>query len=127
MDRTGEIAFNYLVSRAHPFDFSMSMRSHRFAILLTSVLLAAAGAFAHQQKQSLTDGTMGAREMSYSYKWEGPRFYIRLIEIDIRSDGIGELRFTRGESDEVLDCKVKLQPSTISRIRQLFESSGFLN
>jgi len=42
------------------------------------------------------------------------------------SNGAGDLRFTRGESDEVLDSKVNLQPGTIARIRQLFELSDFL-
>ena len=64
--------------------------------------------------------------MSYSYKFENPRFDIRVIEIDLNSNGTGELRFTRGASDEVLDCKVKLLPATIARISSLFEASDFL-
>lgn len=64
--------------------------------------------------------------MSFTYKFENPRFYIRVIEIDLDSTGAGQLRFTRGESDEVLDCKVKLLPPTVVRIRQLFDRSGFL-
>lgn len=75
--------------------------------------------------QHLADGSV-SRDMSYSYKFENPRFDIRLIEIDLDSNGTGELRFTRGASDEVLDCKVKLLPATIARISSLFDASGFL-
>jgi hypothetical protein len=88
------------------------------------MLLAAAYAPARQKSQSLADGS-AAREMSFSYRFENPRFDIRVIEIDLDSNGAGELRFTRGESDEILDCKLKLFPATISRIRGLFEVSGF--
>ena len=49
-----------------------------------------------------------------------------MIEIDLNSNGSGELRFTRGASDEVLDCKVKLLLATVSRIRTLFKVTGFL-
>src|SRR5262249_61481518 len=76
--------------------------------------------------QKLAEGSAAVGEMSFSYKYEGPRFPLRLIEIDIGANGIGELRFKRGESDEVLDCKVKLLPATSARIRMLFEISGFL-
>jgi hypothetical protein len=64
--------------------------------------------------------------MSFRYKFENPRFDIRVIEIDLSSNGLGELRFTRGTSDEILDFKVKLLPATIASISNLFEASGFL-
>jgi len=64
--------------------------------------------------------------MSVSYKFENVRFYIRVIEIDLDTNGRGEVRFTRGESDEVLDCKVKLLPATIARIKKLVDLSGLL-
>jgi len=78
-----------------------------------------------QTSQALA-GASDSSEISYSYKFENPRFYIPLIEIDLGSNGTGQLRFKRGESDEVLDLKVKLLPATTSRIRELFEASGFL-
>jgi hypothetical protein len=78
-----------------------------------------------QQSQGLTSAS-NSSEISYSYKFENPRFYIPLIEIDLGSNGTGQLRFRRGESDEMLDLKVKLMPATISRIRELFEATGFL-
>lgn len=64
--------------------------------------------------------------MKVSYKFENQRFWIRVIEVDINSNGVGEMRFTRGESDEALDGKVKLLPATVSRIRKLLEMSRFL-
>jgi hypothetical protein len=97
---------------------------NRFPFSLVFLSVAVTGALA-QNPQSI-NGAAGAGEMSFSYKFENPRFYLRIIEIDLGANGTGELRFTRGESDEVLDCKVKLLPATIARIRDLFEVSGFL-
>lgn len=81
--------------------------------------------YSPQQSQRLA-GASDSSEISYRYKFENPRFYIPLIEIDLGSNGTGQLRFRRGESDEVLDLKVKLLPATISRIRELFEATSFL-
>lgn len=74
-----------------------------------------------------TDSAPAADGITFRYKFENPRFHLRVIEIDLSGDGAGELRFVRGESDEVLDCKVKLLPATIARIRSLFEVSAFLD
>ena len=93
---------------------------------LLVLLLAVTCGLASQKPQSI-NGAAAAGEMSYLYKFEGARFYLRIIEIDLGSNGDGVLRFTRGESDEVLDCKVKLLPATIARIHQLFEVSEFLS
>ncbi len=41
-------------------------------------------------------------------------------------DGTGELRFKRGESDEIIDLKLKLLPETMERIRALYSATGFL-
>jgi hypothetical protein len=101
------------------------MRQRLFSLHLL-VLLLATVAFADQRAQKLVDGEASAGEVSFTYKFENPRFYIRVIEIDLDSNGAGQLRFTRGESDEVLDCKIKLLPPTVARIRQLFDSSGFI-
>jgi hypothetical protein len=89
------------------------------------ILLLVSCALAQQKAQIMADGS-AAGELSFSYKFENARFDIRLIEIDLTSNGTGELRFTRGTSDEVLDCQVKLLPPTIARIRTLFEAAGFL-
>ena len=64
--------------------------------------------------------------VSYGYKYEGQRFWIPLIEIDLAADGSGEVRFKRGESDEIIPLKFKLLPETMARIRQLFTESQFL-
>ena len=63
---------------------------------------------------------------SFSYKFENKRFYIPLIEIDLAANGSGELRFMRGESDEIIDRKIKLLPVTVARIRELYERTHFL-
>lgn len=99
------------------------MRTNRTGSILAVTLLAATCTAGAQASQGLTPG---ASEMTYSYKFENPRFLIRVIEIDLGSNGVGQLRFTRGESDEVLDSKLKLLPRTMSRIRELFDASSFL-
>jgi hypothetical protein len=63
----------------------------------------------------------------FGYKFENKRFPIPLIEIDLAPDGTGELRFKRGESDEIIDLKVKLLPETVFRIRALYDRAGFLD
>lgn len=98
---------------------------NRFDSSVLVLLLAATCGLGGQKPQSI-NGAPAAGEMSFSYKFENPRFHLRVIEIDLAPTGAGELRFTRGESDEVLDCKVKLLPATIARIRNLFEVSDFL-
>jgi hypothetical protein len=103
------------------------MRKNRFSCACLVLALAASIGLAHQRSsQHLADGS-ATRDISYSYRFENPRFDLRVIEIDLNSNGTGELRFTRGTSDEVLDCKVKLMPATIARISSLFEASGFLD
>jgi hypothetical protein len=97
-------------------------------MLFILVLSLAAGVgLAGQNRQSLSDGLEAADEVTFTYKWEGPRFYIPLIEVDLRPNGTGEVRFRRGESEEILDCKVKLLPATLARINQLFEATSFLS
>lgn len=102
------------------------MRLNRLTLTLLVLLLAATCGFAHQKRPS-PDGAPAPGEMTLSYKFENPRFLLRVIEIDVSANGAGELRFTRGESDEVLDCKVKLLPATMARIRNLIEVSDFLD
>ena len=79
----------------------------------------------------VSNGQNGATEgagagASFGYKFENARFHIPLIEIDLAPDGTGELRFKRGESDEIIDLKLKLLPATIERIRTLYSVTGFL-
>jgi hypothetical protein len=111
----------------HPcFGCSSVMRFNRLPSVLLVLSLAASSLFAAQKLESIKGASSSDSDLSFSYKFEGPRFYLKVIEIDLGSNGTGGLRFTRGESDEVLDCKVNLQPGTIARIRQLYELSDFL-
>ncbi|MFY9570139.1 MAG: hypothetical protein WAV20_01895 [Blastocatellia bacterium] len=102
------------------------MGANRLTLLLLVLLMATTCALAHQRSRSLTESNAPSLEMSFSYKFENPRFDLKVIEIDLNPSGVGELRFVRGTSDEVLDCKVKLLPATVAHIRNLFEVSGFL-
>lgn len=72
-------------------------------------------------------GSEKAALASFSYQFDGPRFYVPLMEIDLAPDGTGELRFRRGESDEILKIELKLLPATIERIRELYGETNFLN
>ena len=101
------------------------MRINRFSSSVLGLLLAATCSLAYASPQSI-NGAPSAGEISFSYKFENPRFHLRVIEIDLSANGAGELRFVRGESDELLDCKVKLLPATIARIRSLIEVADFL-
>ena len=100
------------------------MRFNRFT--LSVLVLLAVGTSVLAQKPQSINGAAAPGEMSFSYKFENPRFDLRVIEIELNSNGAGELRFTRGTSDEILDCKIKLLPATTTRIRNLFEVSDFL-
>lgn len=111
----------------HPcFRCSSVMRFNRLPSVLLMLSLAASSLFAAQKLEGIKGASSSDSDLTFSYKYEGPRFYLKVIEIDLGSNGTGDLRFTRGESDEVLDSKVNLQPGTIARIRQLYELSDFL-
>jgi hypothetical protein len=101
------------------------MKLDRLLSLIVMTALAGATVVASQKLQTV-DSDSETGEASFSYKFENPRFYVRIIEIDVDSNGVGEVRFTRGESDEVLDSKIKLLPATASRIRTLFKVTDFL-
>jgi hypothetical protein len=75
--------------------------------------------------QASADGAKSA-ELKFAYKFENQRFYIPLIEIDLNAQGEGELRFKRGESDDIIDLKLKILPETLARIRQLYDNTRFL-
>src|ERR1044071_8620790 len=109
-------------------------RSTFFVLILLSAGFCLSGRASAQEKKVL-QASKAAQEnkaeaeaegASFGYKFENKRFYIPLIEIDLASNGTGELRFTRGESDEVIDRKLKLLPATVSRIRELYERIHFL-
>jgi hypothetical protein len=65
-------------------------------------------------------------EPSFGYRFENKRFDVSLMEIDLRHDGTGELRFKKGESEDIIDRKLKLLSSTASRILWLLDSTHFL-
>lgn len=64
---------------------------------------------------------------AFSYKFENRRFYIPLIQVDLDAGGNGHLHFMRGESDDVIDRKFKILPSTMKRIARLLGVTGFLD
>ena len=96
------------------------MRKSSFIACLLLVSL-----FAVSNGQNGTTNRAGAGA-SFGYRFENARFHIPLIEIDLASDGTGELRFKRGESDEIIDLKLKLLPKTMEHIRTLYTVTGFL-
>lgn len=106
-----------------PFALLKNSRPVMWLSVLVLAFCATSGIFAAQDG----GGREKTAEMSFSYVFENPRFYIPQIEIDVAPDGSGELRFKRGESDDILERKIKLLPETLARIRQLVESSQFLS
>jgi len=75
--------------------------------------------------QSEADRSPSA-EPGFKYVFENPRFYIPWIELEVNQEGAGTVQFRRGESEDTLDRKVKLLPSTVNRIAELIARSGFL-
>jgi hypothetical protein len=91
------------------------------SLMVAGCLLAVAGCLAQTPVVSAPSG------WSVYYKFENKRFYVPMMEIDLAADGTGQVRFQRGESDDVLDHKFKLLPATLARIRQLFEVTRFID
>jgi hypothetical protein len=83
--------------------------------------------FALQCEAQNSVATPSVAAWSFNYKFENKRFYVPMMEIDLAADGAGEVRFQRGESDDILDHKFKLLPATMARIRQLLEVTHFLD
>jgi hypothetical protein len=112
------------------------MRAIRFTsllLILSSAVICSHGAAAQEKKAP--QGGKAAEERkpeadaaaaSFGYRFENARFYIPLIEVEVASDGGGELRFKRGESDEVIDRRLKLSPATVARLSELYERAHFL-
>lgn len=65
--------------------------------------------------------------LSFKYKFENPRFHVSVIEIELDGGGAGQLRFKRGDSEEMLDRRFRLMPRTLSRLRELIERLSFLD
>ncbi len=61
----------------------------------------------------------------YSFRFENTRFYIPIIAIDLDAYGSGGIKFKRGESDDLIEIAVKLQPATLARIGWLIDSAKF--
>lgn len=103
-------------------------RIARLRMFLPFALCFVTGVFftASAQNNSIAPAAASA-EASFKYKFENARFYISVIEIDLAANGTGELRFKRGESDEIIDRQIKLLPATLGRIRQLYDVTNFID
>ena len=103
-------------------------------LLAISALISCTLSFAHLSgpearaqgiDQKIAAAAAAPPDSSFSYKFENPRFIIPLMEVDLAADGSGQVRFKRGESDEIIDFNLKLMPETLARIRQLLDASHF--
>jgi hypothetical protein len=98
------------------------MRATTLKFSLASAALMSVCIVAHGSRlQEPAEGT------TFGYKFENRRFYVPLIEIDLASDGTGQLRFKRGESDDVIDLKLQISGRTMAHIRRLLDIAGFLD
>jgi hypothetical protein len=102
------------------FDRGTKMKCRIFAFCL----LPFAFCLTARAQENFADGKMAATK--YAYKFENARFYIPLIEIDLDAKGEGEVRFKRGESDDLIDLKLKLLPETLARIQEIYTNTKFL-
>ncbi|HLG13199.1 MAG TPA: hypothetical protein VJH03_01580 [Blastocatellia bacterium] len=93
-------------------------------ILLIATLPLLASAFRGAAQSSAND--LRPTEASFAYRFENPRFYISIIDVEVGGDGRATVRFKRGESGEMLEVKHKLLPGTLARIRRLYDMLNFL-
>jgi hypothetical protein len=93
----------------------------KVALAALVLLLALAGTSTPSPAQG------GNGSAAFGYRFENKRFDISLIEIDLKVDGTGELRFKKGESEDIIDRKVKLLAPTAARIRWLLDTTQFLS
>ena len=103
------------------------MRVARLIGLFVIVLSVGIQPFFAQSAQPAKAENPGPFELTFTYLFENPRFYEPFIEVSVAANGAGELRFKRGESDEVLDRKFKLMPATLARIRELYTLTRFID
>jgi hypothetical protein len=96
----------------------------RFILVSCLFLLAVGPSRLASQPQEEINGR-SSTDLAVVYRFENKRFYIPRIQIELGTNGSAALKFTRGESDEVLDRRLKLLPATISRIRELLEILKF--
>ncbi|MCI0485833.1 MAG: hypothetical protein L0229_04445 [Blastocatellia bacterium] len=130
-DRHSSLVTRHLSLPFLPFALLRASRHKDFFLTLALLLVVIFMLDGAARKEILVvgaaqDGGEKSAAMSFSYVFENKRFYIPLIEIDLVPDGSGELRFKRGESDDILERKLKLRPETLARIRWLVEDSQFL-
>jgi hypothetical protein len=97
----------------------------RLAGVISSNTLVAPGQQSSTSTSTAEDNSSSS-PTSFEYKFENPRFYVPLIQIEIDPAGSGQLRFKRGESDDVIDRKLKLLPSTMALLGELVGRTRFL-
>jgi hypothetical protein len=108
------------------FSFPSSGKRNFCSLKRANLLLAFCLVLCLAPFASAQDGN-GSVDWQFGYKFEQPRFWVSLLEIDLDARGEGELRFKRGEADEVIDLKLKILPATLARIRLLYEKTNFIN
>lgn len=63
----------------------------------------------------------------FQYNFENARFDISFIEIRVRENGEGTLRFKKRDEDKEISLDLKLQPATIKRLEELYQTLNYLN
>ena len=103
----------------------MSTISFRILLRLLTLLLVLSVPLSEAAQEG--GETTRAAAAGFGYRFENARFYVPLMEIDLAPDGVGELRFKRGTTDEIIDLKLRMLPETMSRIRGLYDGVSFLD
>src|SRR5438552_10783912 len=70
---------------------------------------------------------LGFQAREYSYRFENQRFDVSMIEINLHESGEGEMRYKKRDEDNDITLQFKLQPGTMQRISELFNSARFLD
>jgi hypothetical protein len=68
-----------------------------------------------------------SKGLRYIYEFNQPEFFTNHIVIEHDSKGLGQLTFTRKQSDESLTDPIQLSSETLSRILSLWEALHFLD
>lgn len=72
------------------------------------------------------DSKVVSAPVTYSYEFSQPNFYVRHIVIEHDNSGRGKITFERLNEDISVVEPIELSPSTLSRLRELWQTLRFL-
>ncbi len=79
-----------------------------------------------QPEASVAAAPPNAEAVLYAYEFKQPAFTVRHIVVEHDAAGRGRVRFERGDESEVTSEPLELSPTTLQRVRALWEALQFL-